>query len=217
MNNLLQRGVRQCVLVKELDMSKSALSRVRNDTDILKTLKDPNRPVNLNSKKQKNLAEFPELDEMVFKWFVSTINPKGRCKPLPLTRAVIQEHAKKFAKEMNIHNFMASDGWFSRWRHRHNIGKSVRLLGEAAEVNFEESEVVMSHFRKRLEGYEKEFIFNMDETALFYRALPNRSYICPASDSRQLGKGTKAMSAKDRLTLVLCVNAILAVARFRLC
>ena len=47
----------------------------------------------------------------------------------------------------------------------------------------------------------------MDESALLYRCLPNRSYVSEGGDARQLGRGTKAMKAKDRLTMVLCVNA----------
>lgn len=42
---------------------------------------------------------------------------------------------------------------------------------------------------------------------LFYRCLPNRSYGVDKRDARQNRRGTKAMKAKDRLTLVLCVNA----------
>jgi DDE superfamily endonuclease len=47
----------------------------------------------------------------------------------------------------------------------------------------------------------------MDETGLYYRCLPGRSYILTTGDERQIGRGTKAMKAKDHLTLVLCFNA----------
>ena len=51
-------------------------------------------------------------------------------------------------------------------------------------------------------------IFNMDETGLFFRAIPNHSYLMAnEGDQRQEGRGCKAMKAKDRLTVVLCVNA----------
>ncbi|EFX67751.1 hypothetical protein DAPPUDRAFT_63746, partial [Daphnia pulex] len=50
-------------------------------------------------------------------------------------------------------------------------------------------------------------IFNMDETGLFFRALPTRTYVCREEGQRKTVRGTKALRAKDRLTLVLCANA----------
>ncbi|XP_045035833.1 jerky protein homolog-like [Daphnia magna] len=41
---------------------------------------------------------------------------------------------------------------------------------------------------------------------LFYRAMPSRTYLA-YNESRKTVRGTKALKAKDRVTLVLCVNA----------
>nr|CAH0102900.1 unnamed protein product [Daphnia galeata] len=56
-------------------------------------------------------------------------------------------------------------------------------------------------------GYIRNNTFNMDESGLFYRCMPNRTYIVGGGDVRQLGKGTKAMKAKDRVTAVFCSNS----------
>lgn len=56
-------------------------------------------------------------------------------------------------------------------------------------------------------GYTRNNTFNMDESGLFYRCMPNRTYIVGGGDVRQLGKGTKAMKAKDRVTAVFCSNS----------
>jgi hypothetical protein len=56
-------------------------------------------------------------------------------------------------------------------------------------------------------GYTRDNTFNMDESGLFYRCMPNRTYIVGGGDVRQLGKGTKAMKAKDRVTAVFCSNS----------
>ncbi|KAL5497334.1 hypothetical protein EMCRGX_G013794 [Ephydatia muelleri] len=113
------------------------------------------------------------------------------------------------AKLRKIDNFKASDGWFGRWRWRYNIAGSVRLQGEAASVNLEESEAQMKVLRDSISsrGYSASNVFNMDETALFYKTTPNKTYLVPEGDKRQIEKGTKQMKAKDRLTTILCVNA----------
>ena len=37
-------------------------------------------------------------------------------------------------------------------------------------------------------GYQMQNIFNMDETALRYRSIPNRTYLVQGGDQRQAGK-----------------------------
>ena len=157
-------------------------------------------------------GEVSSTRQAVHEWFLSVQNPDGRCKPLPLTRQIIRLRAKLIAKELEtqlpqLAKFTASDGWFRSWRWRYSIGKSVRLHGEAGDVDLTAVETEMELLRTKLESFETECIINMDESALLYRCLPNRSYVSEGGDARQLGRGTKAMKAKDRLTMVLCVNA----------
>ena len=88
---------------------------------------------------------------------------------------MIQARANYEAKVRKIPKFSSSDGWFWRWRWRFNIGKSVRLKGEAGGVNIEEAEKDMEVMRDAIlaGGYQVQNIFNMDETALLYRSIPN--------------------------------------------
>ena len=52
-------------------------------------------------------------------------------------------------------------------------GKSVRLHGDAGEVNLQAAELEMDKFRSSigLMGYKPENIFNMDETGLYQTVL----------------------------------------------
>lgn len=67
-------------------------------------------------------------------------------------------------------------------------------------------EPIIAEFRDKLDKYQLENIFNMDETGLLYRALPTRTYVSRSEGDRQNIRGTKALKAKDRATLVLCTN-----------
>ena len=59
-----------------------------------------------------------------------------------------------------------------------------------------------------LSTYNPNNVFIMDELGLFYRAIPQYSYLLESEgDKRQHGRGTKRMKAKDRLTVVLWANA----------
>eukprot|EP00961_Rhodomonas_salina_P053257 714301-Rhodomonas_salina.1 len=50
--------------------------------------------------------------------------------------------------------------------------------------------------------------YNMDETGLYHRSMPNRMYITPGEHlCRKKLRGKKALKAKDRLSLIVCMNA----------
>eukprot|EP00731_Ephydatia_muelleri_P015155 Em0008g875a len=162
----------------------------------------------LTSKVAK-FGKFADIDKAVFDWFCRVRTPVGLRKPLPVSLAALQARACHEARLRNVHNFKASDGWVRRWRKRFNVPPSVPLHGEAGDICLIDAEKKMDVLRSQLSegGYALQNIFNMDETGLFYRALPKRSYVLPDVDVRQKGRGTKALTAKDRVTLVLCCNA----------
>jgi len=75
---------------------------------------------------------------------------------------------------MDIENFKCSDGWLSRFKSRYNISYQT-VCGQSSEVN----EDVCTNFGRKLPGlfstYLPKDIFNADETALFYKLLPNKT------------------------------------------
>ena len=93
-----------------------------------------------DSKIRKTKEKHPVIDAAVFDWFYSLRTLRGARKPLPVSRSLIQARALYEAKQRGITEFKASDGWFGCWRWQYNVGKSVRLHGEAADVNIEEAE-----------------------------------------------------------------------------
>ena len=72
---------------------------------------------------------------------------------------------------MDIVDFKASNGWIESFRKRHGISFNV-ISGESASV----PENVCDDWKEKLleliSGYEQKDVYNMDETGVFYRALP---------------------------------------------
>ncbi len=124
-------------------------------------------------------SKYPQLDKAVYDWLVDT------------------RHPKLVANQLGIADLNASNGWFARWLWWFNIGKSMKFHGEEADIDLIEAESKTSVIREQLAnaGYKPENILNMDETGLYYRCLPDRSYILTSGDERQIGRGTKAMKA----------------------
>lgn len=100
--------------------------------------------------------------------------------------------------------FSASKGWFDRFQKRYQL-KSVSLQGEAASADKEAAARYTNEtFKSIIEegGYQPVQVFNMDETGLFWKRMPKRTYIMK-EEAR--APGFKAY--KDRVTLVMCGNA----------
>ena len=129
----------------------------------------------------------------------STRSLRARAKNIPVSGRILQERAKQFSVELGYDSFTASNGWQQRWQKRHNVKMAV-LSGEGADVD----ENVVSDWKKRLEticeGYELGNIFNADETGLFFRALPTRSFVHAAKGEQ--AKGGK--KAKERVSVLAC-------------
>ena len=88
---------------------------------------------------------------------------------------------------------MIAGGWNSR-----------RLHGEAGSVDKAAAEPLMERIRAAVQEYGLEYTYNMDETGLFFKLLPNRAYV--KKEEVKVARGTKLMKAKDRVTLYVCTN-----------
>ena len=194
-------------IATEFNVSKSQIFQVKvAKENILKSVSDGTlRPT---AKTLPNRSRQRDLDDAVYKWFQEMRKPTFRCKPLAIARSHIQARALVEAEKRGITGFRASDGWFSNWRKRNGVGPSLRLYGEAGDVSYLQFEAEMAKLREQLEeqNFEPDNIFNMDETGLFYRAMPARTYLAP-DESRKTVRGTKSLKAKDRVTVLFCVNA----------
>ena len=58
------------------------------------------------------------------------------------------------------------------------------------------------NMQELLKKYEPSDIYNADETAFYFRALPDSTYV--KKSLRKLARGSKVV--KDRLTVLICCN-----------
>ena len=75
----------------------------------------------------------------------------------------------------------------------------MSVQGESASVSGDIVREYQEKFKELLKEYEAKNIFNLDETALFYKLLPNRT-LCNQAKAR----GVK--SSKERVSVVFCVS-----------
>ena len=89
---------------------------------------------------------------------------------------IIREKALDFAKELNITDFKASDGWLDRWKNRHNVVFQA-ISGEERSCTEEmTASWAQTHLPTILSRYDLRDIYNADEFGLFYQQLPTKSF-----------------------------------------
>ncbi|GLV33597.1 hypothetical protein CBL_20296, partial [Carabus blaptoides fortunei] len=99
--------------------------------------------------------------------------------------------------------FKASHGWFDNFKKRPGIHCVVRH-GKGANADKDAAKDFVKEFGKfvETEGFVRKQVFNCDEVGLFWKKMPNRTYI---TQEEKALPGHKPM--KDRLTLLFCGNA----------
>ncbi|XP_052262071.1 tigger transposable element-derived protein 4-like [Dreissena polymorpha] len=150
---------------------------------------------NLQTKLQQKATEYDDLNDLVHKWF---LDATGR--HVNISGPLLKERALKFAAELGLASFKASNRWLDSFLRRHNIVFKTRT-GERAEVD----PVVVDDWKKRLpticKGYQPCDIYNMDETGLFYKQSTSATFF-KKGETCAGGK-----MAKERITVGLCASA----------
>ncbi|KAL4121977.1 hypothetical protein QTP88_014392 [Uroleucon formosanum] len=95
---------------------------------------------------------------------------------MPISGPILKEKAEYFATQFGYSNFKASQGWLENWKNRHNI-IFRKICGESASVNDSLCNEWLGKLTNIIKEYSPDDVFNVDETALFFKCLPNRTFI----------------------------------------
>ena len=130
----IERGIPKKDVAAQYKVPRNTLSTwVKNKEKIVKAFEGGNNP---STQKLKSSGH-ENLDQATYKWFV-----KMREEGLPISGPVIKEKAAKYAVELGIDDFKASNGWFDRWKGRHEIAFKT-VSGEAQSCTKEMTAYVM--------------------------------------------------------------------------
>nr|XP_023656335.1 tigger transposable element-derived protein 1-like isoform X2 [Paramormyrops kingsleyae] len=198
-------GKTQKELAIEYNMAKSTLSTFLKKREDIKKAVVAKGVKSITAKNRPKTME--KMEHLLFIW----INQKQLAGD-SISQAMICEKAKALYADIlseggtsseQPESFKASHGWFHNFANRVGIHSVVRH-GEAVSANKEEAEQFSKEFCEFLEaeGFVPHQVFNCDETSLFWKKMPNRTYI--TKEEKKM-PGPKPM--KDRLTLLLCANA----------
>ena len=123
-----------------------------------------------------------------------------RSKNVPLSGPLIRAKAEELASSLGENNWTCSNSWLQRWKTRHGILFKV-IHGERGDVNEQSTDAwVEEVLRPTLARFEPDNVYNLDETALFWRLLPDKTF------SFKGEKCTGGKKSRERITVMLCCN-----------
>lgn len=158
-------------------------------------------PQNLKKTKKSRSCKHRGLNEAVWLWFC---NMRDTNPQVPIGIEMVKIKAQAFHAELcDKNDFVASNGWYASWARFHGI-RSLKCTGEKLAAPIEEVDPFVSKLMNiiRREDLQLSQVYNMDESALFYKCLPARSL---ASYKEKNVSSFKPL--KNRLTITPCYNA----------
>ncbi|XP_039192449.1 tigger transposable element-derived protein 1-like isoform X2 [Crotalus tigris] len=198
-----EAGKKVTKIAREVGLAHSTISTILKDkARIREALKGAAGMNTSITRQRKGLIH--EMEKLLILWIEDRIQ-----KRLPVSLLLIQNKARSIFSMLKEQTgeecteiFTASHGWFMRFQQRFHYQKT-QASAEAARAD----EEAARHFLNELDGiiaegnYFAEQIFRVDETGLYWKRMPERTYL---HREAQAMPGCKAF--KDRVTLLLGGN-----------
>lgn len=149
-------------------------------------------------KKTLRKGENPRMETELYSWFL-----QQRERHVTITSHILREKAiQLYAKYYGDNKFNASRGWLNKFKKRHGI----RYLKVSGEKLSSDSDVVKPFLQKlankiREMHLQPNQIYNADESALFWKLLPDRTMV---HAKERTAPGRKM--SKERITFLSCAN-----------
>jgi hypothetical protein len=209
--DLLDKKTHHAAIANKFECNVKTVQRINRDREsIKKQLVECGGGGKLAEKKSNRKPKYPDIDRLTLESF-----DRARQLRLPMTRDTLRTFGLKAQAELlkscseeeklRLESFTASEHWVKRFVTRNQLA-SVRLHGEAGSVDPGAIASQLATLATICADYEQDNIYNVDETGLYYKLLPRRSYIS-TKESKKTVRGTKGMTAKDRLSFYICTNA----------
>lgn len=119
--------------------------------------------------KRPRTVNFPDLEEAL-----SLLVLQCQHRNVFITYDLIKAQCQRFAEMLKIleGSIEFSNGWLYKFLSRNKL-QSFKIHGEAGSVDDDAIEAAMPALRARIAAFNPEDVYNMDETGLFYRMVPD--------------------------------------------
>ncbi|KAG6612052.1 CENP-b protein 1 [Phytophthora cinnamomi] len=137
---------------------------------------------------------FPALETALAAWIDARARAREEISP-----SIVMDKAKFLARGMGIppEHFKASWGWYDKFSKRYGLQQAfIRGKEAAAASGTRRATQSLQELHQIMGSYDPEWVFSVEESTLFYDALPLGDY-----------NGEQEAQKRNRVTLVLSCNS----------
>ncbi|XP_021378894.1 uncharacterized protein LOC110466609 isoform X2 [Mizuhopecten yessoensis] len=110
---------RQKAFAMKYGLGRSTVSDILKKSDFY--MKQYEENADLNKRRFHNSCKFEQLNRFMWSWYL-----EARARGIPVSGTLIQERSLKYAHELRMPDFKASNGWLQSWKSRYSI-KSFKV------------------------------------------------------------------------------------------
>lgn len=198
-----EEGEKLTQIARALGLATSTVASIRVNKDKIRANSQASTPVSAKQLTRCRGVVMGHMERLLSLWI-----EEQRRRHLPVSTLLIQDQARRLFAQLQheqgsgaqAETFGASNGWFARFKARHH----VLLTEEPAVADAQAAARYPSVLRSVLDegGYSPHQVFNVDETGLFWKRLPERMLL-----ALEGAAGPRPKAPKDHLTLLLGANA----------
>lgn len=178
-----------------LGVSASFLCQTLKKEDELRT--DIAEGSSQDHRKRRRCGKDKETEDGLKRWFDSI-----QARNTPVNGPILCQKAEQIAAQLGRSDFKATDGWFNRWTKRNGL-VFVKQQGEAGSADLQAADRWKEEeMPEILASYPADCVYNADETGIYFKAMPDSTYV--KMDQKRALRGFK--TAKDRITALVCCN-----------
>ncbi|XP_067138393.1 tigger transposable element-derived protein 1-like [Centruroides vittatus] len=197
----LKRGERLSRVAKTLNLNEATIRTIQKSEQKIRASVTAGCSISANMTARPREPIIEKMEKALNIWIDDCLK-----KRIPISTNTIKQKSLKIynylrenGEQSTSRNFVASKGWFQRFKKRYALQK-IQIQGETDNET--------AKFPKELQriierdGFTTHQVFNAGETCLWWKKMPKRTFISKEEDT---ALGFKA--SKDCLTLLMCSNA----------
>ena len=160
-------------LADEFKSGKTQISTILRDKERILDLYEANASGDSHSRKRKRTSRFSDVNDALYEWYCL-----AKSKDLYPDGPLLMEKAKEISEHLGFKAgiFKASNGWLECWKKQHNIRRLV-ICGESGDISGETVTSWKERVPEIVNNYAPKDVWNLDETGLFWRALPEKGKV----------------------------------------
>lgn len=194
----LDKGEKVAEIARTHNIPRTTIYSIKSSREnIEKFVKDAE--AGSSSRQTVKAGEFSKMEEALYSWFI-----KERARHTPINAELLKEKSLTFYNKIyGKDDFKASDGWFTKFKVRYGI-RLLTVTGEKLSSDDAAVDPFIKRFLKHVDevGLTGDQVYNADESGLFWKLFPRKSYV---HQNEASAPGFKV--PKDRVTILPCSNA----------